>query len=137
VFGNPVGAQYLSAQLRDIGSFNLGVPGGPNPIGGNVGGVEKAAAAVVGGALVSQDALGIDYNADGKGAGFNVPSLLGIHQLPPYYHNGACETLVCVVGNQRHRTANFTRPDILANPADVTRVVRFLETIGAKTPPFP
>ena len=84
-----------------------------------------------------QDALGVDYNADGKGNGFNIPSLLGIHQLPPYYHNGACETLVCVVGNVRHRTANFTRPDVLTNPADVTRVVRFLETIGANTAPLP
>ena len=57
--------------------------------------------------------------------------------LPPYYHNGACETLACVVGNVRHRTANNTRPDVLANPADVTRVVRFLETIGAATRPLP
>ena len=88
-------------------------------------------------AQTPQDALGVDYNADGKGNGFNIPSLLGIQQLPPYYHNGACETLVCVVGNVRHRTANFTRPDVLGNPADVTRVVRFLETIGANTAPLP
>jgi len=138
LFGNPVGSMYLFRFVREIGSFNLGVPGGPNPIGNNIGGVEKAAAAVVAGASVApQDALGIDYNGDGKGAGFNVPSLLGIHQVPPYYHNGACETLACVVGNVRHRTANFTRPDVLSNPADVARVVRFLETIGAKTPPLP
>jgi DNA-binding beta-propeller fold protein YncE len=138
VFGNPVGSQYLSRFISNIGSFGLGVPGGSNPIGNNIGGVEKAAPGLLNGvSQAPQDALGVDYNADGKGDGFNIPSLLGIHQLPPYYHNGACETLVCVVGNVRHRTANFTRPDILANPADVTRVVRFLETIGAKTAPLP
>lgn len=137
-FGNPVGSQYLSRFVKDIGSFNLGVPGGTNPIGLNVGGVEKAAAGVVNGASQpAQDALGIDYNGDGKGAGFNVPSLLGILQLPPYYHNGACESLACVVGNARHRTANNTRPDVLLSPADQLRVVRFLETINAATPPLP
>jgi YVTN family beta-propeller protein len=134
---NPSGSQYLSRFLSDIGSFNIGVPGGNNPIGNNIGGEEKTAALVVGGVLQRQDALGIDYNGDGKGKGFNIPSLLGIYQLPPYYHNGACETLVCVVGDVRHRTANFTRPDLLQNPADVTRVVRFLETINSRTPPFP
>jgi hypothetical protein len=135
--GNPSASQYLFGVLRNIGSFGLGVPGGNNPIGNNIGGEEKTAATVVAGVLVRQDALGIDYNADGKGVGFNTPSLLGIFQLPPYYHNGACESLVCVVGNQRHRTANNTRPDVLGNPADVTRVVRFLETIGAATRPLP
>ena len=133
--GNPSPSQYLFGVLRNIGSFGLGVPGGNNPIGNNIGGEEKTAA--TGTPLVRQDALGIDYNADGKGNGFNTPSLLGIFQLPPYYHNGACETLVCVVGNVRHRTANFTRPDVLGNPADVTRVVRFVETIGANTRPLP
>ena len=134
-FGNPSGSQYLSRFLRDIGSFNLGVPGGTNPIGRNIGGVEKAAATVVGGVLVSQDALGIDYNGDGKGNGYNVPSLLGIYGVPPYYHNGACESLACVVGNARHRTGNFTKPDVLVSPADQLKVVKFLETINAKTTP--
>ena len=138
VFGNPVASQYLFRFISNIGSFGLGAPGGSNPIGNNVGGVEKAAAVLVNGvSQPQQDALGVDYNADGKGNGFNIPSLLAIGQLPPYYHNGACETLVCVVGNVRHRTGNFSRPDILGNPADVTRVVRFLETISAKTPPLP
>ena len=51
------------------------------------------------------DALGIDYNGDGKGNGYNLPSLLGIVRSPPYYHNGACEKLACVVGDPKHRTA--------------------------------
>ena len=35
--GNPVGAQYLNRFLRDIGSFNLGVPGQGNLFGSNIG----------------------------------------------------------------------------------------------------
>lgn len=136
-FGNPSGSQYLSRFLSNIGSFNLGVPGGTNPIGRNIGGVEKTAATVVAGTLVSQDALGIDYNGDGKGNGFNIPSLLGIYQVPPYYHNGACESLACVVTDARHRTGNFTKPDVLLSAAAQRKVVTFLETINATTPPLP
>ena len=122
---NPVGAQYLFEALRDIGSFNLGVVGGGNPIGANVGAAEKAAN--------GQDALGKDHNGDGKGNGFNIPSLLGIWQLPPYYHNGACETLACVLSNQAHRTAKGAFPDVLANPADQAKVVAFLQSLDADT----
>lgn len=141
VFGNPVGSQYLNAFLQNIGSFNLGVAGGNNPIGANVGGVEKASATLnaAGAAQPQQDALGIDYNADGRGIGFNTPSLLGLNVIPPYYHNGACETLACVLTNARHRTSapngGAARPDVLANPADQAAVVAFLESIDAKTPP--
>ena len=46
----------------------------------------------------SRTRSGQDYNGDGRGIGYNVPSLLGIEALPPFYHNGACETLACVVG---------------------------------------
>src|SRR5204862_5675560 len=90
--GNPAAAQYLNRFLRDIGSFNLGVPGQGNPLGDNVGADEKAAPAVVNGVLqAAQDGLGFDYNGDGKGTGFNVPSLFGIRAVPPYMHNGAAE----------------------------------------------
>jgi YVTN family beta-propeller protein len=136
--GNPVGVQYLNRFLRNIGSFNLGVAGQGNPIGQDIGAVEKASATLVMG--VSQpapDALGRDYNADGAGVGYNVPSLLGILASPPFYHNGACETLDCVLSNVRHRTANGALPDRLTNPADRARVVRFLESITAQTTPFP
>jgi YVTN family beta-propeller protein len=136
-FGAPVGAQYLNRFLRDIGSFNLGVKGGPNPIGANIGAVEKGtsnlnAAGVAGPA---PDALGTDYNGDGRGIGFNVPSLLGIEASPPYYHNGACESLACVVGNIKHRTQNGRQPDRLPNSKDRALVVKFLQSIDARTKP--
>jgi YVTN family beta-propeller protein len=134
VTGNPIGAQFLPRFLRDIGSFNLGVPGRGNPIGGNVGAEEKAAATVVGGVLTAQDALGFDYNNDGKGTGYNVPSLLGIGAVPPYYHNGACESLACVLSDRTHRTAKGTRPDVLVSPRTQALVAAFLESISAQTP---
>src|SRR5262249_41243960 len=135
--GNPVGAQYLDRFLRDIGSFNLGVPGQGNLLGNNIGADEKAAPTVVTNTLqAAQDALGIDYNNDGHGIGFNVPSLLGIQGLPPYYHNGAAESLAAVVADVKHRTDNGRIPDLLSAPADQAKVVKFLESIDVNTVPF-
>lgn len=137
VFGAPVNAQYLNRFLRDIGSFNLGVPNGGNPIGANIGGAEKATQALTAGiAGAAPDALGTDYNNDGKGIGFNVPSLLGIEAVPPFYHNGACETLDCVVGNVKHRTANGRMPDKLSTRQQ-DLVADFLKSIDAGTQPLP
>src|SRR5213075_660556 len=123
--------------LRDIGSFNLGVPGQGNPLGNNIGGNEVAAPAVANGTLqAAQDALGIDYNNDGRGIGFNVPSLLGLHAVPPFLHNGAAESLAAVVSDVKHRTDNGRIPDALSNAADQAKVVRFLESIDVHSVPF-
>ncbi len=76
VIGNPVGAQYLNRFLTDINSFNIGVPGAGNDLGNNIGGVEKASSAIVGGVTQpAQDGLGRDYNNDGRGIGFSPQSL--------------------------------------------------------------
>lgn len=135
--GNPVGTQYLNRFLRNIVSFNLGVPGQGNLLGNNIGADEKAAPAVVSGTQqAAQDALGTDYNSDGRGNGYNVPSLLGLFATPPYYHNGAAESLAAVVADVKHRTANNTRPDVLSNPVDQAKLVKFLESIDLQTTPF-
>ena len=135
--GNPVGAQYLNRFLRDVGSFNLGVPGQGNPLGNNIGADEKAAPTVVTNTFIpGQDALGIDYNNDGRGIGFNVPSLLGLYALPPFMHNGAAESLAAVVSDVKHRTDNGRLPDLLSNPTDQAKVVAFLESIDVGTVPF-
>ena len=139
----PIGVSYINRFLRNIGSFGLGVPGANNDIGGNVGADEKTTAGLTrnaAGALVAgarPDALGLDHNNDGRGNGFSPPSLLGISPQPPYYHNGACETLDCVLGNAKHRTANGTLPDRLTNPADQRAVVAFLRSIDSRTPALP
>ena len=139
VEGNPVGAQYLRRFLENVDSFNLAVPGEGNSIPGfpDIGGEEKASAVLVNGvAQPAPDALGLDYNEDGQGEGFNVQSLLGVHATPPYMHNGACESLLCVVSDVGHRTANGTLPDRLGSLADRRKLVRFLESIDAETNPF-
>jgi YVTN family beta-propeller protein len=134
LFGNPIGAAYLARFLRDVGSFNRGVAGAGNDLVPSVGAIEKASATLTAGvAQPAQDALGIDYNGDGQGNGFNVPSLLGINALPPYYHNGACETLACVVNDIKHRTANGKQPDKLTTSKQRRQVTAFLKSIDAKT----
>jgi|GEM_PF-217445 len=126
---DPNAGQYLHRFLRDVGSFNLNVPGSSNQIPGqvSVGAVEKDAAA--------KDALGLDYDGNGKGAGFNIPSLLGIWAVPPYYHNGACETLACVLANPVHRTKGLAngQSDPLASTINQAPVVAFLKTLDAET----
>jgi YVTN family beta-propeller protein len=135
--GNPVGAPYLDRFLRDIGSFNLGVPGQGNDLGNNIGADEVAAPAVANGVLQApQDALGRDYNSDGKGIGFNVPSLLGIFSVPPFLHNGAAESIAQVVADVKHRTANGTLVDQLADPSDQAKVVAFVESVDIDVIPF-
>ena len=49
-------------------------------------------------------------------------------------HNGACETLACVVADPKHRTANGTRPDAAATAAAQRMIVAYLQSIDAGTP---
>ncbi len=122
-----VTTQYFARFLHEVGSFNLNVPGGGNLIAGTpaIGGVEKAAD--------GKDALGKDYDGNGKGAGYNIPSLLGAWAQPPYYHNGACETLACVLDDVTHRTANHERPDVLGSPTSRAHLAEFLKTLDDQT----
>lgn len=122
--------QMFDRMLFEIGSFNLNVAGQGNLLAGQpaIGATEVNNAGV--------KALGLDHNGDGKGNGYNIPALLGIGLLPPYYHNGACETLACVLSNQKHRTGNGKFTDLLANATDQAKVVAWLETLDANTP-FP
>src|SRR5205814_720019 len=123
--------------LWDFAAFNHGVPRQGNPRGNNIGADDKAAPAVANGIQSpAQDALGRDYNSDGRGIGFNVPSLLGLNNLPPYLHNGAAESLTSVVADVNHRTDHGRLPDQLANPADQALVVKFLKSIDLNTVPF-
>ncbi|MFN8490682.1 MAG: hypothetical protein U0350_24035 [Caldilineaceae bacterium] len=137
---DPNAGQFLPRFLSDIKSYNLNVAG-VNPLNQIpnqplIGAVEKDVA--------GKDALGLDFDGNGKGAGFNIPSLLAIWDLPPYYHNGACETLNCVLANPTHRKAgqkpNQGDPfDTQINPngaANQAAVVEWLKTLDADTP-FP
>jgi YVTN family beta-propeller protein len=137
LIGNPIGLQYLNEFLEDVGSFNLGVPGGGNLIGANIGAAEKAAATLVAGvAQAPRDALGRDYNGDGRGVGYNVQSLLGAQLTPPFMHNGACESIACVVGDVKHRTGNGRFADLLNTTTKRRQVRLFVESIDDSTSPF-
>jgi hypothetical protein len=130
---------FLIRFVRDIGSFNLGVLGAGNPIGNNIGAVERANS-VLNAAGVAQPqllALGKDHNVDKRGEGYNVPMKLGVHNSPPSLHNGACETLFCVVSDRNHRTANGKLPDVISNDQRLQEMLAtFLESIDDLTLPF-
>jgi DNA-binding beta-propeller fold protein YncE/cytochrome c peroxidase len=128
--GDPIGTQYLDRFLFEVGTFNLGVT---TPINGQlIGAFEKASTANVTG-NAGKDALGIDYNGDGRGPGFNIPSLLGIWSVQPYYHNGSCETLTCVLSNVTHRSAGRNGLDILNTQGERDDVIAFLQSLDADT----
>jgi cytochrome c peroxidase len=134
---NPVAAPYVFKFITNIGSFNLGVPGQGNDLANNIGPDELTTAGFNNTTQQTTPpfaALGRDFNGDGRGEGYTIPSLLGIDSSPPYYHNGACETLACVLSNVKHRTSTPTggpnsRPDALANARDRARVVAFLRSL--------
>ena len=134
---NPVGAPYVAKFITNIGSFNLGVPGQGNDIGGNIGATELTSPGFNNATQQTTpplEGLGKDYNGDGKGNGFTIPSVLGIDSAPPYYHNGACETLDCVLSNVKHRTSTpaggpNSQPDALGNARDRARVIAFLRSL--------
>jgi cytochrome c peroxidase len=109
----PVAVQFLNRFLRNVGSFGFNT--------GGIGALEKS--------TDNKDALGKDHNQDGRGNGYNVPSLLGIWALPPYYHNGGCETLACVLADPNHRAPG--RPAL--SSGDQAQVAVFLQSLDAKT----
>ncbi len=135
----PVGAQFLFRFVRDVGSFNLGVAGGGNPIGRNIGGVELANSVLNGDKVAQRQltAIGDDHNLDGRGKGYNVPMKLGVHNSPPYMHNGACETVLCVVSDRKHRTGNGLGADVIGDdPVKLDALATFVESIDDSTAPF-
>ena len=94
-----------------------------------IGGVEKD--------TNERNALGFDYDGDGKGSGYNAPSLLGGFGSPPYFHNGACETYACVLSGVTHRRAGLpaNAQDPLEDPRARRRLAAYLEAIDEQTRP--
>lgn len=124
-------SQFLFTYLKNINSYGLNVAGSGNTIGGYpaIGGIETDSAGL--------KALGYDFNGDGKGTGYAISSILGTYSLQPYYHNGACETLKCVVMDSNHRAAGLSgRMDPVFDEHARMVLVKFLESIDTKTDPF-
>ncbi|WP_394847165.1 beta-propeller fold lactonase family protein [Pendulispora brunnea] len=123
--------QYMHRFLTDVGTFDLNVPGSDNPLPGYpaIGGIERDTNGL--------KALGFDYDGDGKGNGYNTPSLLGSYSVPPYFHNGACETFQCVLTHVKHRRAGQQpgRPDPLDSDGARASLALYLESIDVRTRP--
>lgn len=118
--------QYLHRFLVDVNSYSIGVPGAGKGIPGyrEIGGEEVDGAGRL--------ALGKDYNGDGKGDGYNVYSLLGIFGNGPYYHNGACETIECVLSDANHVGVAATS----LNNSERGDLAQFVKSIDESTEPF-
>jgi YVTN family beta-propeller protein len=68
--------------------------------------------------------------------GFNIPSLLSVHETAPYFYSGLAQTLEQVL-NGSQDTFGGTRHHFVANPADRQSLIRFLRSIDSTTPAFP
>lgn len=68
--------------------------------------------------------------------GFNIPSLLSVHETTPYFYNGLAQTLDGVLDGSRDGNGG-TRHHFVANATDRARLVAFLRSIDESTPPFP
>lgn len=121
--------EFLARFLNDIDSYNLGVPASGNYVDGYapIGGVEIDTRGLL--------ALGKDHNGDGFGNGYNTYSILGIHSSPPYYHNGACETIDCVVSHEAHLNAGGGTATSLTERQKLD-LIEFIKSIDESTEIF-
>jgi len=69
--------------------------------------------------------------------GFVPPSLLGAGALGPMLHNGSALSVLDVLASVTHRAAGTGGVDRLAAARDRERLARFVESIDARTAPFP
>lgn len=124
-------SQFMFQYLKNINSYSLNAVGSGNAIDGYpaIGGIEIDSAGL--------KALGYDFNGDGKGSGYSISSILGTYNLQPYYHNGACETLGCVVSDTNHRDAGLSgQMDPIVDEHAKMVLIKFLESVDANTDPF-
>ncbi len=121
--------QSMDRFLTDIGSWNLNVAGENNGIPGyrEIGGIETDS--------IGRKAMGFDHNGDGKGNGYNTGSILGSYSIQPYYHNGACETILCVLSNVEHRRSGLAAgaTDPLDGEAARKQLATYIESIDERT----
>lgn len=68
--------------------------------------------------------------------GINIPSLVSVAASGPYFHSGAAPTLDAVLENAEHRKRG-NELDVLSNPTDRNKLVKFLKSIDLSTPTFP
>src|SRR5262249_47882103 len=99
--------------LINVGTFTLG-GGRENEIRSNLADISQAVAP-----------LGAN--------GFNIPSLLSVHETAPYFYSGLARTLEEVLNGTQDNNPGGTRHHFVANPADRLALIAFLRSIDDTT----
>jgi hypothetical protein len=68
--------------------------------------------------------------------GFNIPSLLSVHESAPYFYSGLAQTIEEVLNGSQDGNGG-TRVHFVASPADRQNLIRFLLSIDDTTTKFP
>jgi YVTN family beta-propeller protein len=69
--------------------------------------------------------------------GFNIPSLLSVHETKPYFYSGLARTLEEVFDGTHDGNNPANRPHFITDPAQRADLIRFLLSIDATTKSFP
>jgi YVTN family beta-propeller protein len=104
--------------LVNVGTFTANSPGGRvNEIRFN-------------GADISQAIAPLGAN------GFNIPSLLSVHETAPYFHSGLAQTLEEVLNGSLDSGPGGTPVHFVADESARFHLIQFLRSIDEKTPTF-
>ncbi len=68
--------------------------------------------------------------------GFNIPSLLSVHETSPYFYNGLAQTLDQVLDGSQDGNGG-TRHHFVTNATQRAQLIAFLRSIDATTPTLP
>ena len=104
------------AVLTNVGTFTLG-GGRTNEVRFN-------------GADISQAINPLGAN------GFNIPSLLSVHETAPYFYTGLAQTLADVLNGSQDGNGG-TRHHFVPNATQRAQLIAFLRSIDETTPVFP
>jgi cytochrome c peroxidase len=67
--------------------------------------------------------------------GFNIPSLLSVHETAPYFYNGLAQTLEEVLNGSRDDNGGV-RHHFVTSVQSRSDLIQFLRSIDEETPPF-
>ena len=114
----PVALPQYPGVLLNVGTFLANAPAGRvNEIRFN-------------GADISQAVAPLGAN------GFNIPSLLSVHETAPYFYSGLAQTLEEVLNGSQDGNGGV-RQHFVTSPADRAALIAFLRSIDDTTPIFP
>ncbi len=69
--------------------------------------------------------------------GFNIPSLLSVHETAPYFYSGLAQTLEEVLNGSQDGNGSGVRHHFVLNATDRANLIAFLRSIDQTTPIFP